>query len=196
MTRIRLTETLREVQRCQLCAGELPHPPRPVIRASVEARILIIGQAPGVRVHQSGVPWDDPSGDRLRDWMGLSSNDFYDESQVAIMPMGFCYPGKGRAGDLPPRKECAPHWHSHLLACLPNIQLTLLIGRYAQHYYLTHSGDTVTDTVKDWRAYLPEYLVLPHPSPRNFVWLSRNPWFTEDLLPVLKRLVRDVLEPV
>lgn len=193
MTDIQLVDLLNEARSCQLCARHLPHSPRPVVRAEVEARLLIIGQAPGARVHASGIPWDDPSGDRLREWLGMSREVFYDESQVAIMPMGFCYPGRGRSGDLPPRPECAPRWHAELLACLPNIQLTLLIGRYAQQYYLTDSRRTLTETVKNWHEHLPRYFVLPHPSPRNYTWLASNPWFGTDVLPELKRLTKKFL---
>jgi uracil-DNA glycosylase len=194
MTDIRLVDLLNDARNCQLCVGELPHSPRPVVRANVGARLLIIGQAPGMRVHASGVPWDDPSGDRLREWLGMSRDVFYDDSQVAIMPMGFCYPGRGRSGDLPPRPECGPRWHAEILACLPEIQLTLLIGRYAQHYYLADSSRTLTDTVKNWREHLPEYFALPHPSPRNYTWLARNLWFETDVLPELKRLTNTCLD--
>lgn len=193
MTDIQLVETLNDVRHCQLCAGNLPNPPRPVVRAAVGARLLIIGQAPGTRVHASGVPWDDPSGDRLRSWLSVTRDVFYDEGQVAIIPMGFCYPGKGRSGDLPPRRECAPRWHAELLACLPNIQLTLLIGRYAQQYYLADRRRTLTDTVKNWRDYLPRYFTLPHPSPRNYSWFGRNPWFETDALPELQSLTKPLL---
>ena len=184
-----IAQTLNNVRECRLCSSHLPHTPRPVVRAAVGARLLIIGQAPGARVHASGIPWDDPSGERLRDWLGVSRHDFYDENQVAIVPMGFCYPGKGRSGDLPPRPECAPRWHSELLSCLPDIQLTLLIGQYAQRYYLDRQYSSLTATVKNWREHLPRYFVLPHPSPRNQLWLRNNPWFETDVLPELKRLI-------
>lgn len=193
MTDIRLVDVLNDARNCHLCARRLPHPPRPIVRADIAARLLIIGQAPGARVHASGIPWDDPSGDRLRDWLGVSRDIFYDECQMAIMPMGFCYPGRGPSGDLPPRSECAPKWHTELLPRLPNIQLTLLIGRYAQQYYLDDSAHTLTDTVKNWRQHLPYYFALPHPSPRNYAWLSRNPWFETDVLPELKRVTKKIL---
>ena len=188
-----LISTLNRARNCQLCAAHLPHAPRPVLRAAASARLLIIGQAPGSRVHASGIPWDDPSGNRLRNWLGIDKELFYNESHVAIIPMGFCYPGKGRSGDLPPRPECAPQWHSPLLSQLPGIQLTLLIGQYAQRYYLDNQYQTLTATVKSWRSHLPRYFALPHPSPRNQIWLKKNPWFEKDVLPELKEHVRNAL---
>ncbi len=193
MTDIQLTDILNDARNCQLCARHLPHSPRPVVRAAASARLLIIGQAPGAKVQESVIPWDDPSGDRLRDWLGISRDVFYDDKQVAILPMGFCYPGRGISGDLPPRPECAPRWHEELLSRLPDIQLTLLIGRYAQQYYVAEKGKSLTDTVRNWSEHLPRYFVLPHPSPRNYVWLTRNPWFEADVLPELKRLTRQCL---
>lgn len=187
---IKLINLLSEVRGCQLCAEHLPNPPRPVLRAASTAKLLIIGQAPGTRVHASGIPWDDPSGDRLRDWLGMDKAVFYDESRVAIIPMGFCYPGKGKSGDLPPRPECAPQWHQTLFDELPEIQLTLLIGQYAQHYYLGTQKQTLTQTVQNWREYLPKYFALPHPSPRNQLWLKKNPWFESDVLPALKQRIK------
>lgn len=189
-----LADVLDDARSCQLCASHLSHAPRPVVRAAAGARLLIIGQAPGARVHASGIPWDDPSGDRLREWLGVNRGVFYDESQVAIMPMGFCYPGKGRSGDLPPRPECAPRWHTRLLSCLPNIQLTLLIGQYAQRYYLGRQYSTLTAAVREWREHLPQYFALPHPSPRNHSWLRNNPWFESDVLPQLKRAASQCLD--
>lgn len=189
-----LERILQEARNCQLCAAHLPHSPRPVVSVGAGARLLVIGQAPGARVHASGVPWDDASGERLRDWLGINREVFYDESRVAIMPMGFCYPGKGRSGDLPPRPECVQNWHAALLAQLPDIQLTLLIGQYAQRYYLGEGASkTVTATVENWRTHLPDYFSLPHPSPRNRLWLARNPWFEEDVVPELKRRVSRLL---
>ena len=187
---IKLINLLSEVRGCQLCAEHLPNPPRPVLRAASTAKLLIIGQAPGTRVHASGIPWDDPSGDRLRDWLGMDKAVFYDESRVAIIPMGFCYPGKGKSGDLPPRPECAPQWHQTLFDELPEIQLTLLIGQYAQHYYLGTQKQKLTQTVQNWREYLPKYFALPHPSPRNQLWLKKNPWFESDVLPALKQRIK------
>lgn len=181
-----LRNLLAEVRACTLCKG-LPLGPRPVLRAESTARILVIGQAPGTRVHASGIPWDDPSGDRLRQWLGVSRTQFYDAGFFAIMPMGFCYPGRGKSGDLPPRAECAPTWHEAILSQLPQISLTLLIGQYAQRYYLRDTYRTVTERVSHWRDYLPPVLPLVHPSPRNRHWLAKNPWFEAELVPRLKQ---------
>jgi uracil-DNA glycosylase len=182
---------LRRVRACTLCAAQLPLGARPVLRASATARVLIIGQAPGTKVHASGVPWDDRSGDRLRAWLGLDRDAFYDESRIAIVPMGFCYPGKAGSGDAPPRRECAAAWHAPLLAAMPDIRLTLLVGQYAQRHYL---GTTdLTATVRDWRAYAPRFVPLPHPSPRNVAWFVRNPWFDADVLPDLRARLRYAL---
>jgi len=187
---------LSDIRQCQLCAEHLPLGPRPVVRAAPEARIMIIGQAPGTRVHASGIPWDDPSGDRLRQWLGVTKDEFYDESLFAIMPMGFCYPGKGKSGDLPPRKECAPQWHDAVWQHLPNIQLTLLIGQYAQQHYLApeilKQYKTLTERVRRWEELIPERLVLPHPSPRNQLWLKKNSWFEDDVVPWLQQRVAAV----
>ena len=182
---IPLQNLLEEVRSCERCE-DLPLGPRPVVRAASTASVLIIGQAPGTRVHASGIPWDDPSGERLRNWMGLTSEQFYDTSRIAIMPMGFCYPGKGRSGDLPPRLECAPLWHEAILEHLPNLGLTLLIGQYAQSYYLADHHRNLTERVKHWRDYFPRFLPLVHPSPRNRRWLAQNPWFEKELVPFLR----------
>ncbi|MBI4938935.1 MAG: uracil-DNA glycosylase family protein [Nitrosomonadales bacterium] len=190
-----LDKLLAEVRACQVCAEHLPFPPRPVLRAAASARIQIVGQAPGRRVHETGIPWNDPSGDRLRDWMQVSRDTFYDEAHIAIIPTGFCYPGTGKGGDLPPRPECAPLWHPRLRAALPNIRLTLLVGSYAQAYYLGgRMHNTLTETVRSYHDYLPEFLPLPHPSPRNQMWLKRNPWFAEEVLPQLRELVSEQLQ--
>ncbi|MBT8146671.1 MAG: uracil-DNA glycosylase family protein [Gammaproteobacteria bacterium] len=185
---------LEQIRHCKLCAAELPHEPRPVLRAKSSARILVVGQAPGTKVHATGIPWNDASGQRLRQWMGLTDEQFYDEQLVAIVPMGFCYPGKGRSGDLPPRPECAPTWHRPILDLLPNIQTRLLIGQYAQGFYQPGNYTTLTDRVRDWQRFAPEQYVLPHPSPRNQLWLRRNPWFEEQVIPVLQETTRRVLE--
>lgn len=190
-----LAALLREVRACRVCSAHLPLGPRPVLRAKASARLLIIGQAPGTKVHESGIPWNDRSGDRLRDWLQLGRDTFYDESRVAIMPMGFCYPGVDKnGGDRPPRKECAPLWHARVMHRLPNIELTLLVGASAQAYYLKDRRKaTMTETVRARIDYGPEYLPLPHPSWRNSGWLKKNPWFAADLLPVLRERVHALL---
>lgn len=189
-----LENLLQQVRGCRICADALPHGPRPVLRAAASARLLIVGQAPGTRVHASGIPWDDQSGKRLRQWMGIAPEVFYDESKVAIVPMGFCYPGKGKSGDLPPRPECARHWHQQVLSLLPHIELTLLVGKYAQDYFLGEEArPTLTETVTQWPDYLPRYMPLPHPSPRNQFWLRRNPWFEQEAIPVLQQLVAQAI---
>ncbi|MDP1708702.1 MAG: uracil-DNA glycosylase family protein [Gammaproteobacteria bacterium] len=191
-----LKKLLTEVRACRACELHLPLGPKPVIRASHTARLLIVGQAPGTRVHASGLSWNDPSGDRLRDWMAIDRDIFYDEARIAILPMGFCYPGKGARGDLPPRAECAALWRAPLHAALPQIEFTLLIGQYAQRYYLgKRKKATLADTVHAWREYLPHYLPLPHPSPRNILWFRRNPWFEREVVPALRAQVRARLFP-
>jgi uracil-DNA glycosylase len=185
---------LGQVRACTLCAQHLAHGVRPVLQINPNARILIAGQAPGKKVHQSGVPFDDASGDRLRDWLGISRETFYNEQQIAILPMGFCYPGSGKSGDLPPRTECAAKWRELLLSQLENIELTLLIGKYAQTYHLCDKQTSLTETVKAWENYWPTIAVLPHPSPRNNIWLKRNPWFEQQVLPALAKRVAQVLE--
>ncbi|WP_028670290.1 uracil-DNA glycosylase family protein [Saccharospirillum impatiens] len=174
------------IHRCQECAHHLPLAPKPILQADPRARILIAGQAPGQRAHDSGLPFDDPSGDRLRRWLGVDRETFYDPAHFAIVPMGFCFPGKVRSGDAPPRPECAPNWREPLLKALPNIQLTLVLGRYALAYHLPQLGATVTGAVEQWEDVWPEYLPLPHPSPRNQAWFKRNPWFEEQVLPRLQ----------
>ncbi len=184
-----LAQVVAAARACTLCADHLPLGPRPVLRARTTARLLIIGQAPGTKVHATGIPWNDPSGDRLRAWLTMERDTFYDETRVAIVPMGLCYPGRlPRGGDAPPRPECAPHWHPPLLAALPNIRLTLLVGQYAQARYLgDRRGATLSDTVRAFAIHLEAgFLPLPHPSWRNTAWLKKNPWFETDLLPVLR----------
>ncbi|MFS8064330.1 MAG: uracil-DNA glycosylase family protein [Luteimonas sp.] len=189
-----LDSLLKEVRACCVCDAHLPLGPRPVVQAGATARILIVGQAPGAKVHASGVPWSDKSGERLRGWMGIDARTFYDEHKVAIMPMGFCYPGRATSGDLPPRRECAPLWHARLLAQMPQIELTPLIGGYAQAHFLRRQGHaSVTATTRDWRAHAPRVISLPHPSPRNVAWFKANPWFEGELLPVLQRSVRSLV---
>ncbi|MGH1486326.1 MAG: uracil-DNA glycosylase family protein [Cellvibrionaceae bacterium] len=192
-----LDHLLTEVKACSICEVHLPHGPRPVVHMSSSAKVLIVGQAPGRRVHETGIPWNDPSGDRLRRWLNVSREQFYDESRIAIMPMGFCYPGTGKSGDLPPRKECAEQWHQRLLEQLPEIELTLLIGQYAQQYYLQHyPGNkklSLTSRVQQWQDYLPQYLPLPHPSPRNQLWLKKNPWFDDAVVPHLQKITQGLI---
>ncbi|NRF71301.1 uracil-DNA glycosylase family protein [Aquincola sp. S2] len=189
-----LDRLLEAVRACRACDAHLPHGPRPVLQAGATARILIVGQAPGAKVHASGVPWDDRSGERLRDWMGIGAETFYDSACVAIVPMGYCYPGRGASGDLPPRRECAQLWLDRLLAQMPRIELTLLVGRYAQAHFLRGAGYTsVTATTRGWRDHAPRFIPLPHPSPRNVAWFKANPWFDDDLLPVLRRCVRKLV---
>ena len=185
-----LEALLAAVRGCRACEAHLPLGPRPVLRVGETARILIVGQAPGVRVHTSGVPWDDPSGDRLREWMGVDKVAFYDESHIAIIPMGYCYPGRGNGGDLPPRRECAALWLSQLLAWLRRVEVTLLIGQYAQRHFLgTRRRQSLTATVEAWAEYAPRFIPLPHPSPRNQPWFRRHPWFEGQLVPALRERI-------
>lgn len=188
-----LSTLLTEVRQCTLCAPHLPLGPRPVLQARASARILIAGQAPGRKVHASGVPFSDASGDRLRDWLGLAPEVFYDPVRVAIVPMGFCYPGTGASGDLPPRPECARTWRARVLQELPQLQLTLAIGQYALAYHWPGPRVSVTQAVQAWRTQWPAVVPLPHPSPRNNGWLRRNPWFEAELLPALKQRVAAIL---
>lgn len=190
----KLDALLAEIRACRLCEAHLPLGPKPVLRASVTARLLIVGQAPGRRVHETGIPWNDPSGDRLRCWLQMTREQFYDTRHIAIVPAGLCYPGAGPRGDAPPRPECAPLWHPRLRALLPKIRLTLLIGQYAQAYYLgARRKGSLRETVQACREYLPEYLPLPHPSPRNQLWLKQNPWFEQDVVPLLRQRVAEAL---
>jgi uracil-DNA glycosylase len=189
-----MESVLEAAQNCTLCAGQLPHEPRPVFVVHPKARILVIGQAPGRKVHESGIPWADASGKRLRAWMGVDEQTFYDAENFAILPMGFCFPGSGRSGDLPPRPECAPQWHRPLLNMMPDIQLTLLFGQYALERYLGDRRErNLTETVRNWRTYGEEFLPLPHPSPRNQIWERKNPWFGEEILPYLQEKVAAIL---
>ena len=187
-----LTHLLSEISQCRVCEEHLEHGPRPIVQAGAGAGIVIIGQAPGRRVHESGVPWDDPSGRTLRRWLDLSESEFYDPEIVALIPMGFCYPGAGPSGDRPPRPECAPLWHERLLAELDEDRLEIIIGTYAQKRYVADRKPTLTETVADWAHYLPTQVVLPHPSPRNQHWLTKNPWFEAETLPAVRRRVRRV----
>ncbi|WP_291180517.1 uracil-DNA glycosylase family protein [Hyphomicrobium sp.] len=206
MTRA-LDRLVSEIRSCRQCRAApsgvpLPHQPRPVLRVSATARLAVVGQAPGTRVHASGVPFSDPSGVRLRAWMDVSDAEFYDETRIAIIPMGFCFPGLDAAGgDLPPRAECAPLWRPRLFGLLKQLELVLLVGMYAQRWHLgAECGATLGETVRDFRQILarhrrPRFLPLPHPSWRNNAWLKRNPWFETELLPVLRREVADLVRP-
>ncbi len=189
-----VADLLGDVRGCTVCAQKLPLGPRPVLQIEAEARLLIAGQAPGRKVHLSGIPFDDASGNTLRLWLGVDRETFYDPGKIAILPMGFCYPGRGRSGDLPPTAECAPLWRARVLAMMPKITLTLVIGRYAQQHHLGKSGkETLTETVRAYRDYLPNSFPLPHPSPRNGPWLKRHPWLENDVLPALRSAVANAL---
>ena len=190
---MRLTQLLREARLCTACAEHLEHGCRPLLQGTIRSRVLIIGQAPGSAAHASGVPWDDRSGARLRDWLGLSDAEFYDKDLIALMPMGFCYPGTGASGDLRPRPECAPLWHDRLLAGFRSVELTVFTGRYAFERYVGDGYGTLTEAVGDWGALLPGRVVLPHPSPRNNMWLRRHPWFENEVIPALHRRVRGLV---
>ena len=189
---MKLLNVLNDIKSCKVCESELSHGVNPVLSVSRKSKILIIGQAPGLLVHQSGKPWDDKSGERLREWLGVTKDEFYDPNLFGILPMGFCYPGKGKSGDLPPRKECAPLWHQSVLDELPNVEFSLLIGQYAQNYYLNIGKSTLTERVRNFENFLPRFFPLPHPSPRNNIWLKRNTWFGEAVLPSLKMIVRNI----
>ena len=189
-----LPKLLAEIRACKACAADLPLGPRPIVRGEASARLLIVSQAPGKRVHQTGLSFDDKSGDRLRCWLGLECGIFYDEARVAIAPIGFCYPGSSKGGDLPPRPECAPLWHARLRALLPAIELTLLVGRYAiTHYLPARRASKMRQTIECWRDFLPEFFVLPHPSWHTTRWLRDNPWFDSEVLPELRARVTAVI---
>lgn len=188
-----VSQLLAEVRACVICKADLPLGPRPVLQLHPDARILIAGQAPGRKVHESGVPFDDASGNRLRDWLGVTREVFYDPEQIAILPMGFCFPGSGKSGDLPPRPECEPAWRKQLLGQLGHLEITLVLGKYAQDYHFGKSNSSLTELVKSWRTHWPNIVPLPHPSPRNNIWLRRNPWFAAELLPSLRKRVSKVL---
>ena len=183
-----------EIRACTICEAHLPHGPRPVLQIHPLARILIASQAPGRKVHESGVPFDDASGDRLREWMGVTREVFYDSRRVAILPMGLCFPGTGKSGDLPPRSECALIWRDQLLDHLRHLEVTLVVGQYAQTYHMNEEQSSLTETVRNWRSYWPKIVPLPDPSPRNNIWLSRNLWFEKELIPMLRRRVSEALE--
>jgi uracil-DNA glycosylase len=189
-----MEKLLKEIRSCTICQAFLPNLPKPIIRASEQSKVLIIGQAPGQKVQNSGIPWDDLSGKELRRWLGVSPEQFYDTNLFAIMPMGMCFPGVGKSGDLPPRKECAVAWHEKVLAKMPNIQLTLLIGKYAQDYYLKEKAQVnLTETVRNYQQYAPNYIPLPHPSPRNKIWMKKNDWFETAIVPILQSTVQQII---
>ncbi len=189
-----MKQLLQQIRQCKVCEAQLELGARPVVAASPRSKIIIVGQAPGRIVHQTGIPWNDKSGHTLRQWLEIDDTQFYDTDLFALMPMGFCFPGKGTNGDMPPRPECAPLWHQKLLDRMPHVQLILLIGQYAQNYYLAGNAKaTLTETVRHFRDYLPLYFPLPHPSPRNNIWQARNAWFSEELLPQLKVAISRVL---
>jgi uracil-DNA glycosylase len=186
---------LKQIRACEVCKAFLPNKPRPIIQLHSQSKILIIGQAPGQKVQDSGIPWDDLSGNELRRWLGVTKEQFYNEKLFALMPMGFCYPGKNKTGDLPPRTECAPLWHHRILSNLKSVELTILIGQYAQKYYLGKDfKPTLTENVKKYRDYLPQYLPLVHPSPRNKIWQKKNPWFELEVVPALQQMIRKSLQ--
>jgi uracil-DNA glycosylase len=190
-----LDALLAEIRACRICAAHLPLGVRPVLQAGSGARLMIVGQAPGTRVHATGIPFNDPSGERLRRWLGIGPEIFYDPQRIALVPAGFCCPGKGRGGDLPPRVECAPAWQARVRAQMPDIGLTLLVGRYAQTHYLGRRvKPTLAETARAWPEYLPEFWPMPHPSPRNTRWLQRHPWFEAEAVPALQARVRALLE--
>ena len=189
-----LVTLLKQVRACTLCAEHLPLGARPILQVHSSARILIVGQAPGRKVHETGIPFNDASGERLRAWLGITREVFYDPAKVAILPMGFCFPGTGKSGDLPPRTECAPAWREALLVKLKNLRLTLVIGQYAMSYHLPDAGVTLTEVVQNWQAHGPSMVPLPHPSPRNNLWLKRNPWFEQELVPALRLRVISALD--
>ena len=192
-----MTDLHREIAACRVCEAHLPHGVRPVVQFSATARLVIVGQAPGSKVHASGIPWDDASGARLCAWTGLSSAQLHDPAQVAIVPPGFCYPGKGTSGDLPPRPECAPLWHEKVMATMPDKQLTLLVGSYAQAYYLRgHDRLSMTERVRNFRNYAPHFLPLPHPSWRSVMWMKQNPWFESDVLPHLRARIAPLVQAI
>ncbi|MDM1299989.1 uracil-DNA glycosylase family protein [Empedobacter falsenii] len=185
---------IEEVRACKVCEPFLPLGANPIVQANPMSKIVIIGQAPGLRVHETGVPWNDASGNELRKWLNVTVDQFYNPELFALLPIGFCYPGKGKYGDLPPRKECAPLWHTRLLDEMKEIQLILLIGQYSQKYYLKNKmNKNITENILNFNEYLPDYFPLPHPSPRNFIWMNKNPWFKENVLPELENRVKNIL---
>ena len=190
-----MKKLLEQIRACETCKIHLPNKPRPIIQASIHSKILIIGQAPGQKVQDSGIPWDDLSGNELRRWLGVTKEQFYDAKLFALVPMGFCYPGKSKTGDLPPRPECAPLWHQQVLSKLNEVELTVLIGQYSQKYYLgTRFKPTLTENVKSYQEFLPKYLPLVHPSPRNKIWQKKNPWFEVEVVSVVQEIIKNLIQ--
>jgi uracil-DNA glycosylase len=195
LRRVSLEQLLGEVRSCRACESVLPHGPRPVLQVGANASVLIVGQAPGAKVHASGIPFDDASGRKLREWLGVGPDQFYDPEKFAIIPMGYCYPGRGTGGDAPPRRECAQLWLDQLLDQLPNVKLIVLIGLHAQKHFLGKTRqESLTDTVRAWEQYQPVYFPLPHPSPRNTAWFQRHPWFEQTLVPILQRRIAELMK--
>ena len=189
-----MNNLINEIRACEVCSNFLPNKPKPIIQASINSKIIIIGQAPGQKVQNSGIPWDDQSGNELRRWLNVSKEEFYDANLFALVPMGFCFPGSSEKGDLPPRPECAPLWHNQVLSKIKNIKLILLIGHYSQKYYLGNKfKPTLTENVKNYREFLPTYLPLVHPSPRNKIWQKKNPWFEQEIVPTIQNIVKELL---
>ena len=189
-----IEELLNNIKQCRICDEYLPMGANPVMAAGKNSKIIVIGQAPGRVVHATNIPWNDKSGDNLRNWLGVTRDQFYDTSLFSLMPMGFCYPGTGKSGDLPPRKECAPKWHAPLIDCMRRTELVLLVGNYAQQYYLKKNAkSTLTETVHSFEDYLPMYLPLPHPSPRNNIWMAKNPWFSKEVIPYLRKRIKFIM---
>lgn len=192
-----MDELLKDIRSCVVCKSQLPDFPRPIVQASAESKIVIIGQAPGRKVQNSGIPWDDQSGNELRRWLGVTKDQFYNDKLFALVPMGFCYPGKGSSGDLPPRPECAPRWHQPLLTVMKDIKLIILIGQYAQNYYLKDIKNTIlTERVRNFNSYLPSFLPIVHPSPRNKIWQKKNPWFESEVVPFLREITAEVIRSI
>jgi uracil-DNA glycosylase len=190
-----MEKLLQQIKKCRACEKYLESGVNPIISASSKSKIVIVGQAPGRIVHNTSIPWNDKSGDNLRSWLGIDKPTFYNADVIALMPMGFCYPGTGKTGDLPPRPECAPLWHTKLLAKMPDVKLILLIGQYAQNYYLgDKTKSTLTESVRNFKSYLPQYFLLPHPSPRNNIWQAKNDWFGSEVLPELKKQIHKILK--
>jgi uracil-DNA glycosylase len=189
-----MKKLLSEIGTCTICEKFLPNKPRPILQAGIHSKIVIIGQAPGQKVQNSGIPWDDQSGNELRRWLGVTKEQFYNNNLFALIPMGFCYPGKGSSGDLPPRPECAPLWHHQLLAEMKNVKLILLIGQYSQKLYLGKDfKPTITENVKSYKEFIPRYFPLVHPSPRNKIWQKKNPWFESEIIPTLQEMISGIL---